>query len=167
MAESQSGTVGAKCGALTADGSPCENRAGDDGTCHLDGHIPDGPSAESGADNAGDIPEEGWWESHAEILATLGGVKTKDGEPTATDLAMAWANRAEMSKSDAMAAVFGRCPECDRGINGFDSEGCNEHDEQLRTGDNTGEAGDDEITVTIDGSEVTGTPEDIRALKGL
>jgi hypothetical protein len=129
------------------------------------------PEVTEGARDTTDaIPEEEWWESHAEILADLAGVaKSQDGEAMANRLAQSWAKRAEMDKRDAYRRVFGACPVegCENGKNGFATRTCAKHEGEY-AGDDGGESPDgDEITVTINGDEVTGTPEDIRALKGL
>jgi hypothetical protein len=161
-----------RCGAPTKNNGPCDLPAE---SCPHESHAKyreqenAGDDTEGARDNTGAIPEEEWWESHAEILAEIGGLKPQEGRTMADVAAQTWAKRAEMDKREAMRELFGICPEegCERGINGFHADGCNKHP-QDNAGDDGGESQDGEtITVTINGDEVTGTPEDIRALKGL
>jgi hypothetical protein len=124
---------------------------------------------EGARDNTGAIPGQDWWESHAEMLAELGGLKPQDGRTMADVAAQTWAKRAEMDKREAYVELFDICPVegCENGKNGFTADTCATHTGEY-TGDDGGESQDGEtITVTINGDEVTGTPEDIRQLKGL
>jgi hypothetical protein len=162
-----------RCGAPTKNNGSCSLPAE---SCPHESHAkyreqePTSDDTEGARDNNGRaIPEQEWWESHAEMLKELGGLKPQEGRGMADVAAQTWAKRAEMDKREAMRELFGICPAegCERGKNGFHADGCNKHP-QDNAGDDGGESqDDDEITVTINGDEVTGTPEDIRQLKGL
>lgn len=127
--------------------------------------------ADTPTDN-GQIPdtlptERDWYESNTDTLQVIQGTKGDDKNHTMTDKVAKqvigrFTSKYDMNTKDAYIALFGKCDKCDNGAYGFDHSGCKQHmTDTDETDDSTGE---DTITVTIDGKEVSGDEETVKAL---
>lgn len=68
--------------------------------------------------------------------------------------------------ADGYTMAFGKCgvSDCERGCNGFTADTCDQHDKSDIGGSGSSSGDGDTMTVTIDGKEVSGDKETIKAL---
>lgn len=110
-----------QCGSTeTVSGDPCSFRPGNKCPHHADGS--------QGETEPADVPAREAFEQLASCIIDTTGFSGKEEDSEETQAAKAWINWADGGAAE-YREIFGECPAegCDKGLNGFDSTHCFDH----------------------------------------